>query len=639
MSARRIMLVVMLNILVATVYAQSPYTSRLGRFQVDQIKGCAPFVITITNVNLITTGECTPGKPCLMDFEGKNQQQQNQFTFTYTTPGTYRLSILYQSIGADDITITVVANTQPDFEIYSCSGNGVSVKVNDNKYQQYLIDFNNDGTPESTQPFTNSIVAQHNYGAAGNYTIAVRGRNVNSADNCTPNRQAFTAIAALPTPTFTALTAIDATSIKLDFPAQSHINLKSEIAVNNAATFQQHQNLYGLTTSTATSLKVDDNYYCFRLNNYDPCTNTNRYSQIMCSHNFDLNIQSAVNRLTWTTGSTGATNITVQRNAQNYSTIPGTPLSFNDIDVVCKTNYCYKVVTNYPGGGRSTSLEKCGESFTTTVLPTLDNISSVVSASQGVDISWNVAPNINTPQFNLFRSGLGKPYSLLTATSTTKVSDPAYVTEEIYCYRIDYNDACGNVSAEGTPFCPIRLSGTLGDKNIAELSWSAYNGWRDGVSRYVIEKYTKAGALISTVDNGTSLSYKDDPADTKNQAIVYVIKAYSAVTGVTVSSSNHVQIVKSTNLFAPTAFTPNGDALNDSFVVTGQYITKLTLKIFDRWGALIFTTEKNEPWNGTRSGTGQPVPEGTYIWKAEMTDESGKIFSEDGTVLVIRKSN
>jgi hypothetical protein len=33
--------------------------------------------------------------------------QQNQFIFTFNQPGTYKLSVLYQSIGADDITITV----------------------------------------------------------------------------------------------------------------------------------------------------------------------------------------------------------------------------------------------------------------------------------------------------------------------------------------------------------------------------------------------------------------------------------------------------------------------------------------------------------------------------------------------------
>ncbi len=129
---RRFLLIFICLLGVSASYGQ--YTSRLGRFKVDQVKGCAPFTITITDTNLVTSGDCTPGKPCLMDFEGKGATSTNTFTFTYTTPGTYKLSILYQSIGADDITVTVVDNTDPAFEVFSCTNNKVTVKVTDKKY-------------------------------------------------------------------------------------------------------------------------------------------------------------------------------------------------------------------------------------------------------------------------------------------------------------------------------------------------------------------------------------------------------------------------------------------------------------------------------------------------------------------------
>lgn len=609
------------------------------RFKVDNIKGCAPFTITITDTNLKTTGQCTAGSPCLMDFEGNAQQQQNQFTHTYTTPGTYKLSVLYQSIGADDITITVVENTPPSFEIYSCSGNQVSIKITDNKYAQYATNFN-DGSGETKQPFQNNMTAQHAYAASGNRTISVRGINLESADNCTANTQPFTARAALPVPSITALTATDASSLKMDFPKQTNMQLRSEIAVNNAATFQQYQNLYDLTTTNATSLRVDDNYYCFRLNNHDPCTNGNNYSPIICSQNFDLSIASGANNLAWTTAVTGTTSVTVKRNQQNnYTTIPGAPLTFSDTDVTCKTNYCYTITSNYPGGSKSTSLEKCGEAFTTVAPPQLTNVSAVVGNPQGVEISWAAPAAINTPEYKVYRSTGGASYLPLITTKDLKIQDGSYTTEGVYCYRVDYTDACGNASPEGKPACPIRLSGTLGEKNIADLLWSAYDGWTNGVNRYVVEKYTTDGQLIAAADLSTAEAYKDDPADPKNQVIRYIVKAYSNDTGVTLSSSNTIEIAKATNLFSPTAFTPNGDKLNDTFVVSGQYITKLELKVFDRWGVMVFSTDKNEPWNGTRSGSNVQLPTGTYIWKAEMTDFAGQTFSEEGTVMLIRKTN
>src|SRR5882762_4986689 len=91
-----------------TVFGQ-PYLSVLKRFQVDQITGCAPLTVNITSTNLIAGYSCPT---CLMRFD-PTFSQLNTYTYTYTTPGTYTLSVLYQSIlvnPTDDITITVLPN-------------------------------------------------------------------------------------------------------------------------------------------------------------------------------------------------------------------------------------------------------------------------------------------------------------------------------------------------------------------------------------------------------------------------------------------------------------------------------------------------------------------------------------------------
>ena len=210
---RKIILSIVSLCICLTSLAQSPYKSRLGRFQVDQTKGCAPFTVTIIDTNLITTGDCTPGKPCEMNYEGKGQQQ-NLFSYTYTTPGTFKLTVLYQSIGIDDIVIVVDQNVSPTFEIYSCANNRAQVRVKDNNYDQYLIDFTNDGIAEDILPFSNSILAgPHSYGSAGSKTITVRGRDLNSADNCSNSSQNFIAINVLPSTTINTLTAADESNI------------------------------------------------------------------------------------------------------------------------------------------------------------------------------------------------------------------------------------------------------------------------------------------------------------------------------------------------------------------------------------------------------------------------------------------
>jgi len=256
-----------------------------------------------------------------------------------------------------------------------------------------------------------------------------------------------------------------------------------------------------------------------------------------------------------------------------------------------------------------------------------------------VELNWLVDPKVNKPEYSLFRSIGGSTYQPFAKADDKKFTDAEYTTTGLYCYRVDYIDACGNFSPAGIPTCPVRLAGTLLDNNIVTLSWSKFNGWKEGVSNYVIDRYTTTGTLINSVNVGVDTTYTEDP-DPKIQTIRYRIRAISNTTGLTASLSNNLEIAKKTNLYSPTAFTPNGTGPkeNEIFTVSGYYISKISLMIFDRWGALLYTSDKNG-WNGTRSETDQPLPEGSYIWKANVTDLSGKNFSKEGTVLLIRKGN
>lgn len=613
--------------------ASAQFNSRLGRFRVDQKKGCAPFTVTITDTNLITSGECTAGKPCLMSAGNGTAQQQNQFTITYPTAGTFTLSVLYQSIGADDIVITVDQNIEPNFEIYACAANRVSIKVTDNNYDQYVIDFNNDNVADATIPFSNNAVAQFTYGSTAQQTIKVRGRDLNSADNCSAKIQNFTPLPVLPTPTITTLTAIDPTSLKLDFSVQTNIQYKLEIAVNNSSTFQVFQTLYGVNTVTVPNLLQDNNYYCFRLSAFNPCTNANNYSNTICSKDLDLSLKSGQVNLSWRTSTLGVTSTEIRRNAATYTTIPGAPTSFNDLDVDCNVEYCYQVVSRYPGGVTSVSLEKCGTAYIDTAPPAISNVTSVVAGA--ATMTWTTDPLIKIKEFYVWRAAGSNALSLITTTPTNSpFTDAAYTTEAAFCYQFNYSDLCENNSLEGIIVCPIRLLGSIDAQNIVTLNWTKYRGWSNGVASYRVEKFNQAGTLIRTFNTGTDTTLVDDQPDLQNQVVSYQVKATSVQTGLGTSVSNPVTFTKEVNLTFPTAFTPNRDKLNDEFTVTGQFVSKMNIKIFDRWGSMVYNSDKNEPWDGTRSGIA--MPESTYIWKAQITDLAGRTFSREGTLVLIR---
>jgi gliding motility-associated-like protein len=116
-----------------------------------------------------------------------------------------------------------------------------------------------------------------------------------------------------------------------------------------------------------------------------------------------------------------------------------------------------------------------------------------------------------------------------------------------------------------------------------------------------------------------------------------VVKANANDTGLGQAVSNTAVITKDPGLSYPTAFTPNGDGLNDQFVVYGSFVNSFRMSIFNRWGEMIFSTEDiNQGWDGTMNG--KLVPEGTYVFRADLIDYLGRTFNESGAVLLLRKN-
>lgn len=77
-------------------------------------------------------------------------------------------------------------------------------------------------------------------------------------------------------------------------------------------------------------------------------------------------------------------------------------------------------------------------------------------------------------------------------------------------------------------------------------------------------------------------------------------------------------------LFAPNAFTPNGDGINDEFRLVNLALSRVSYRIYDRWGRLVFESpEVTLTWNG-QLPNGNPAPQGVYVWVAEVTGTTNR---------------
>jgi len=103
------------------------------------------------------------------------------------------------------------------------------------------------------------------------------------------------------------------------------------------------------------------------------------------------------------------------------------------------------------------------------------------------------------------------------------------------------------------------------------------------------------------------------------------------------TASKTVTIFTSCLLAVPSAFTPNGDGLNDLFhPLNAVKAEQLEFKVYNRWGQLMYkTTDWRQGWNGALNGILQPTA--TYIWTLKYINRDTKqIVNLKGTTVLIR---
>ena len=103
------------------------------------------------------------------------------------------------------------------------------------------------------------------------------------------------------------------------------------------------------------------------------------------------------------------------------------------------------------------------------------------------------------------------------------------------------------------------------------------------------------------------------------------------------TSMQKVRVREELTLYIPTAFSPDGDGINEEFKIAGSGIDldKFNLKVYNRWGEIIFeTNDFYFSWDGTVDR--KKVQAGVYRWTVQYVDFYGKSYAKTGNVNVIR---
>lgn len=150
------------------------------------------------------------------------------------------------------------------------------------------------------------------------------------------------------------------------------------------------------------------------------------------------------------------------------------------------------------------------------------------------------------------------------------------------------------------------------------------------------------GEIATTATGGTSpYTYVwDDPASqTTPTAIGLAPNTYQVIVidaqGCQETANATVELAGMDCIKLTMTFTPNGDGVNDTWVLDCIASFKHVIMVYNRWGQMLYRTENFDgTWDGTVNG--EQLPDGAYFYTMEITEQNGEVKYLKGALNIIR---
>ncbi|MFN8245202.1 MAG: T9SS type B sorting domain-containing protein [Ferruginibacter sp.] len=204
------------------------------------------------------------------------------------------------------------------------------------------------------------------------------------------------------------------------------------------------------------------------------------------------------------------------------------------------------------------------------------------------------------------------------------VNDPSSVNQEGLYYLIGSNTAgCSDTAIVNLIMLPPVIANAGPDAD-AEYNYP-YQLQGSGGSEYL---WNPGRPLL----NNQSIP---NPLATLTETTTFVLTVKNEL-GCSDTDTVTLRVLRGPTFYVPTAFTPNGDGLNDIFRPTYVGIQKLEyFMIFNRFGELVYEShDLNKGWDGTYKGIPQPID--NYVWHIRGIDRKGELKILKGNVVLIR---
>lgn len=286
------------------------------------------------------------------------------------------------------------------------------------------------------------------------------------------------------------------------------------------------------------------------------------------------------------------------------------------------TDFCLRVETYDPCNDISNqSSSFCGTPSALSLSP----FESLYSSYNGSGIFINL-DSVSSGAFSIQRRFDGRDFEDRTSVSGS-FTDPIGSTSRKYYYRINYIDSCGTVLYEAETHPPHIESKTISE-NVYQITF-------EPAENSLATSFTNSYSIGNTTERFSSEEFEIRLAS-ENGVPNQFFYAESEYGSGEVIRSNTLQLRYKLIIYVPKAFTPNGDGLNDTLQFFGLPTSNTELKIYSKWGQLIYnSTDAESGWDGSSGGS--RAPEGTYLYEIVFETTEGKMLRQKGTFALINK--
>ncbi|WP_170172542.1 T9SS type B sorting domain-containing protein [Hymenobacter rigui] len=555
-------------------------------------------------------------------------------TFTPTAPGVLVVTQNTQGPqgGSQGIIFSrnfeVKSTPLPAFSLTTCTPGFVQVTVTDTNYDQYFVQIGNDAPVPALR---NATVT---YPTSGPSSVMVIGR-YNQTGICTGTAtRTFTPLPAPQRPALRSLT-VQGNTAQFQFNALQP-EYQYSLQVADGAAPGGYRTVAPIASNlTSFSLSNAPLPGCYRLLLQDNCQPSvvSSSSFVICSVALTGTTQNGRNLLSWTSGGLGGYSLTRTDGTNSVTLpVPAGSTQYTDTAVTCGTVYRYRLTQTM---GTTTSIsDEVAITTSPGTAPAAPRLLASFNLRNQVELTATLARNPSGGLLTFLRNGqelrTTPQRTLRDSLLTPSLADPL-------CYAVRFQDACGTRSTDSAPVCPVLLEARAANDEgtTIRLTWTALRGPDVAAAvSYRLLTLSPTNAVLRSLPVANGLTFLDLQPPQDQQVVRYRVEATGG--GLAAPSySNVASVARQVKVFVPTAFTPNGDGLNDVLELKGRFLDNFRFVVMDRNGQQVFqATTRTQTWDG-RIGNEKPAS-GAYVWRFEATDQEGRRLVQHGTVTIIK---